>query len=194
MNHERRRYFRIEDSVQLKLLPVDEASLETRIQQFHNQPPARLGLHEIDMRRRQQAEKDLERISQQHPEIGRYLESMQRQLDQLVELGCARTDDVVDPSPVAVNLSAQGIALASQRCLEPGAMIELHLRLRPAEGGIVILARVVRCRADAKAANVYRVALDFEHILEADRQRVARHVFDQQRLALVQGTAGDVAR
>jgi hypothetical protein len=188
MNYERRRYFRIQDSVQLKLLPVDEASLESLIQQFHNQPPARTSLHEIDMGRRQQVA-DLDRIRQQNPELGRYLESMQRQLDQLVERCSGRTDDFVDPSPVAVNLSAQGIAFASHSCLDPDSMVELHLRLRPAERGIAILARVVRCRADATATDMYRVALNFEHILEADRQRVARHVFDQQRLALVKASA-----
>lgn len=44
------------------------------------------------------------------------------------------------------------------------------------------LARVVRC--DAVEDGGYRIAVDFTHLREADREAIIRHVYRLQRLQL----------
>lgn len=169
---------------------IDADQLEQRIQQLHDRSAGR----ELDDGRdvewmRLQAE--IHRLKQEQPELARIAERMQCQLELLVERCGTDGSVLAHQRPVDVNLSAQGIAFDSDRAVQPGDWAELTLQLTAVAAGVTILARVVRCQPLKEQPGICRIALDFEHILEADRQSIARYIMERQRQQLVRPT-GDL--
>jgi PilZ domain-containing protein len=75
-----------------------------------------------------------------------------------------------------VNISASGAVISRMACLAAGDEANLLLRLAPYEPPLSIRCRVVR-----EFDEDFR-AVHFEAIMESDRERIVRFVFDRQRL------------
>ena len=80
----------------------------------------------------------------------------------------------------AVNISGSGVLLSAREGLAAGDAIDLTLWLAPHEPPIAICGRVIR-EAD-KDKHLW--AVHFEHMHEADRERIVRFVFERQRVEL----------
>lgn len=80
-----------------------------------------------------------------------------------------------------VNISACGAVVSRLSQLDAGDEVRLSLQLAPYEPPVEIVGRVVREFDDE-----FR-AVHFEEILEADRERIIRFVFDRQRLERREG-------
>jgi len=104
----------------------------------------------------------------------------------------ARVDAVLEATvapgiaAAAVNISGSGAVLSARGGLAPGDAIELSLKLAPHEPPIVISGRVVRRAGE----NEHLWAIHFEHVHQADRERIVRYVFERQRIEIqrVKGT------
>jgi hypothetical protein len=96
----------------------------------------------------------------------------------------ARVDAVLEATvapdirAVAVNISGSGAVVSRIDGLAPGDAVDLSLQLGPHEPPIVVRGRVVR-ECDDKLRAVH-----FEHIGQADRERIVQFVFERQRLEL----------
>ena len=185
MNKERRRYFRISDEVRLSFERVPAEQLDARIREFHGQAPES-GQSGSDALEREKLLSALAAIKLSQPEIGQVLDGLLRQIDRTRERCCARHGGFANPRTVQADLSAQGIAFESTEMLSCGDMVEMHLQLTAESKLGSILARTVRCDKAEGGSAGYHLALDFEHILEADRQRIVAHVMALQRQALSQ--------
>ncbi len=80
-----------------------------------------------------------------------------------------------------VNISAGGAVVSRLSEMDAGDEVRLSLQLAPYEPPVEIVGRVVREFDDE-----FR-AVHFEQILEADRERIIRFVFDRQRLERREG-------
>lgn len=181
MTEERRRFFRIEDIVSLKAEVIDEQQLPERLESFWNNQ------HQFSIRnefnyRLEQHQADLKTISLKMPELGRYLSMLQQQLDILTDK-ILQDEDKFTEQEKNVNLSAQGISFLSDEAASVGEIVELHLKLNPGKQKIVVFTRVVNCEPMEENGQ-YKIALDFEHIHEADREILVKHVHGKQLLAL----------
>ncbi len=182
MAEERRRFYRIEDIVSMKTEVVDESEAPERIKQFWQEQ------HQFSIRndfnyKLEQHQADLKAIKTKMPELGRYLSILQEQLDILTDKILEDEDKFTDLEH-QVNLSAQGIAFVSPEAAQHGDILELHLKLNPGRQKIVIFARVVSCEPVEDPTGHYNIALDFEHIHEADREIIVKHVHGKQLTAL----------
>ena len=182
MAKERRRFYRIEDIVSMKAEVVNEAEAPERINQFWQEQ------HQFSIRndfnyKLEQHQADLKAIKTKMPELGRYLSILQEQLDILTDKILEDEEKFTDLE-LQVNLGAQGIAFISPETAQPGDVIELHLKLNPGRQKIVIFARVVSCNPVDNPAGHYDIALDFEHIHDADREIIVKHVHGKQLTAL----------
>lgn len=177
---ERRRFFRIEDIVGLKTAPVDKQELPQRLDEFWNNQ------HDFSIRNEfnyklDQHKADFQKINKKMPELGRYLSILQEQLDILTDK-LLEDEDKFTELEKQVNLSAQGISFYSEEPAAIGEIVELHLKLMPERQQIVVFAKVVKCQKEKDGK--YRIALDFEHIHEADREILVKHVHGKQLRAL----------
>ncbi len=182
MSDERRRFFRIDDTVGLKAERIDPKQVEEKIEHFRQNRHEYSMLNDFNFQL-DQHRADLRKISERMPELGRYLKVLQQQIDYLTEKLLPDDERFVDREQ-PVNISAQGIAFYSSESADPGDIVELHLKLHPSQHRIMVLARVIQCERDRKQEGQYRIALDFEHIREADRELLVKHVHGRQLQAL----------
>jgi predicted nuclease with TOPRIM domain len=181
MSEERRRFFRIDDIVNLKAEVIEEAEVENRLQRFWEDQ------HEFSLRNEfnyklEQHQADLKHIKTKIPELGRYLEILQQQIDVLTDRLLADEDKFTELEK-QVNLSAQGISFFTDQAANHDDVVELHIKLNPGRQKIVVFARVVSCKETDDERGRYAVALDFEHIHEADREILVKHVHGKQLTA-----------
>ena len=179
---ERRRYFRIEDLVGLKTQVVDQPEVEQKLEKFWNDQ------HQYSLRNEfnfklEQHQADLKKIKTKMPEVGRYLSLLQEQIDVLTNK-ILQDEDTFTDLEMEVNLSAQGIAFYTNEAVKIGDIVELNLKLLPGRQRIVVFSRVVDCKPVGEPEGHYRIALDFEHIHEADREILIKHVHGKQLRAL----------
>ena len=181
MSEERRRYYRIEEDVMLSLSPIAAAELDQRLDDFWSNE------HEFSIRNNynfqiSQHIADRHKIENKMPELGRYLAVLEKQIDLL-------TDKLLDDSDARsmqqkfTNLSAQGIAYHDDKAPPQGELAEFKLKLLPSGLRLVIIARVVKVETVTEQGG-HRISLDFEHLHEADREILIKHIHSKQMEAL----------
>ena len=116
------------------------------------------------------------------PELGRYLSVLEKQIDHLTEKLIA-DDDTASMQNKSANLSAQGIAFYDDAAPQQDELVELKLKLLPSGLRLVIIARVVLVESDSGQTES-RISLDFEHLQEADREILIKHIHAKQMEAL----------
>jgi len=175
---ERRRFFRIEDIVGLKTEVIGKPQLEQKLESFWNDQ------HHFSLRNEfnyklEQHQADLQHIKKKMPEVGRYLSILQEQLDILTDK-ILQDEDKFTELEKQVNLSAQGISFYAEESANTNDIVELHLKLLPGRQQIVVFSRVIECLKVEDDQGKYKIALDFEHIHEADREILVKHVHGKQ--------------
>jgi len=184
MQQDRRRFFRVEDTVGLKLIPIEKKQLDAKLDNFWNDQ------HQFSLRNEfnyqlDQHQADLQKIKNKMPELGRYLGVLQQQIDLLTEKVLAGDDDFTESS-VPANISAQGISFHSKQNFAKLDMVEMHIQLIPSHQKIVTLATVVEFTPHPKNKE-YNLSLDFTHIHEADQELLVKHIHARQLNALSAG-------
>jgi len=182
MNRERRRYFRIEDIVGLKTKVISQQNISEKLDSFWNDQ------HQFSIRNEfnyklEQHQADLNHIKGKMPELGRYLSVLQEQIDLITEK-LVSDEENQNNEETEVNISAQGISFQSNEKAIPGDIIELQLKLLPSKQEIVTFSKVIDCQPVNDSKNQYLISLDFEHIHEADRELLVKHVHGKQLRAL----------
>lgn len=180
---ERRRYFRIDDEVALALMPVAGVDEEARIDDFWQNEHAYSIRNNYNFQIEQHIA-DFNRIEKRLPELARYLRVMERQIDRITEK-LAVEDDDSKIERKSVNISAQGLQFHADDAPPKGSLVELTLKLLPSGLRLVIMARVVQVEAENDPDDgAHRISLDFEHLHEADREILAKHVHGKQMESL----------
>lgn len=99
-------------------------------------------------------------------------------VDAVVEVCVAPAGARGSRPAVAVNISGSGAVLARLDDPAPGEQVDMWLALAPAAPPMRISGRVVR-----ETEGELR-AVRFEHVTQADRERIVHFVFERQRLEL----------
>ncbi|MFZ9037769.1 MAG: PilZ domain-containing protein [Gammaproteobacteria bacterium] len=116
------------------------------------------------------------------PGLARYLSVLEKQIDRLTEKLIVDDDEKLMVNQSA-NLSAQGISYSGADAPRQGSLAELKLKLLPSGLRLVIIACVVLVEKDAGQGE-HKISLDFEHLNEADREILIKHIHGKQMEAL----------
>lgn len=177
-DRERRRYFRIEDEVGLRVTPIPAAEEARAIDAFEDERSHASLMNEL--RALRDAHLPQRRsLEYKFPTVATYVRLLEKQIDLLAQ---AIGDDdgyAADPD-TAVNLSAQGLCFDRDEPLEIGSLVELKLTLFPDLTHIRTLARVIRSEEPSDKGT----AVELTHLREADKEAIVRHVHTLQRLRL----------
>lgn len=179
LEQERRRYFRIDDQVGLKLVGIAAADEATAIASFDDSS-ARAGLVNELRAVREKHLPERRNLETRFPTVASYIEMLERQIE-IIAFAIDDRDDFPNEPSQAVNLSAQGLSLASETGFAMGSLVEVSLALFPDHSRIKALARVVKC--DAEETGMV-TALEFVYLREADREAIIHHVHALQRRRL----------
>lgn len=174
----RRAYYRIDDTVFLsyRIIPEEELGrfmekLQEEAENFYFSVKGDMVMAEA-----------IASIRVSQPAIAIYLEALDRKINLLTHLVMNKHAGIEDYPPQQVNLSGGGIAFDVEQEIPIGTNIELKLVLLPRYNGILIRAIVVYCKRQENnnQKSSWRVALNFSHIRDIDRDLIIRHVLRKQ--------------
>ncbi|GAB0147598.1 hypothetical protein McPS_03380 [Marichromatium sp. PS1] len=164
---ERRRFFRIDDTVGLQLTPIAAADEAQMIAEF-SERSADIGLLNELHAIRDQALPQRRKLEYKFPTVAAYTRVLERQIEMLAIAFESRQQGIVlELQPV--NLSAQGMSLALDPPPAPGSLLEIELQLLPEGNRILTLGRVLE-RDEGPSA------IEFEQLRDADREAIVRHI------------------
>ena len=181
MINERRDFFRIEDKVLLRCLPVDESSvLADRIPaQFNDDSSYSLmrDLQHID----QENNKFLRAIAEHNRELEIYLKAMNKKIELIASRLVENLESADDQQSVLVSLSEGGLAFHSVSEYPHDSYLALQLTLLPSHISLILFAKVINSSlAGDGQMGTYATAVSFIHLKDSDRQIIAKHIMQLQ--------------
>ncbi len=173
---DRREFFRVEDRALLRYCTVSaEAAAAT---------PAESHFDDSDlfwlMRELRNIDREnhnvLRTIAEQSRDLGLYLRSINHKIELIANALLARNPDHEDITAQEISLSEGGFSFLVEPRLDIGSTLALELTLLPAQIGICCYGEVIANRDEPPQRSV----VQFVHLRDADRQLIARHIFQVQ--------------
>lgn len=179
MTQERRRYYRIDEEVMISLTPIEAGELEAQLEDFWSNEQVFSIRNDYNYQISQHIA-DRHVVEKKMPELGRYLSVLEQQITRLTDKLIVN-DDEHSMQQKKANLSAQGVSYHATEAPQQDDMVELKLKLLPSGLRLVIIARVVLIETDSgQDQGEYKISLDFEHLHEADREILIKHIHGKQ--------------
>ncbi|VVN00967.1 PilZ domain-containing protein [Pseudomonas fluorescens] len=186
---DRREYYRIEDTIALEIRPLSAAEA-TGQEVLQDASPLFNLLSELHLSEFE-SQHLLRQISERDRTTAAFLKSQNKRIDLLSQVIAITTlGQIGEPQPVII--SEGGIDFQHPSPIATGAHLSVKLVLMPQALGLLLRARVTHC--DRKGDG-YDVGTEFEHLSDAQRQLLARHILQKQaqerRLAREQLESGN---
>lgn len=181
---ERRRFFRIDDEVCLEYELISEQEYSNAPQELEQVQQSSFGLSADFAFMNFEYSPILNSIRSAHPEIGQYLDFINRKLDALSQRLLEEEIPCENSNKQLVNISASGIAFNSSDELEDNQPLRIRLVLLPEKVGILVFGRVVHNHTSDSDRNL--ISIDFEHIRYDDRELMIKHNLNKQMQELRQ--------
>ena len=178
---ERRRFFRIDDTVNLFYKVVDEQTMLAASKvadDLLSNCSLVTALDVLD----QESRLILYRIEKNEPEIAEYLKLMESKISLLAQAVMRQGNDFTDSNMRNANISASGLAFESDIAVEKGQFLEIKLLLTSCLAVIVIYGKVIYCRED-KLGDIsmpYQIGIDYLNLKDQDREILIKHVVKRQ--------------
>ena len=183
---ERRRYFRIDDDIILKVRRLSKDKLDDELARFEEKRESVCFMNsfELDSEKMLPVKRVLEN---NYPDIAEYLDFLEMRINTLSRKIAGNSDESPETMQ-RVNISAQGIQYYSAQALDADDLVELQITLKPGNKHLLIIGTVVWSIDDPKAAEDqrYAIAIDFSYIKDADREVLVKHIHKKQLISLSQ--------
>ncbi|VVO83049.1 hypothetical protein PS893_01904 [Pseudomonas fluorescens] len=186
---DRREYYRIEDTIALEIRPLS-ASEAADQEVLQDASPLFNLLSELHLSEFE-SQHLLRQINERDRNIAAFLKSQNKRIDLLSQvIAITVLGQIGEPQPVII--SEGGIDFQHPSPIAAGAHLSVKLVLMPQALGLLLRAHVTHC--DRKGDG-YDVGTEFEHLTDAQRQLLARHILQKQaqvrRLAREQLESGN---
>ena len=175
---ERRRYFRIEDTVRVAYEVVTESEASRREEEMARTDYAAPN-------RLQQTERHLQllidKLRVQNPEYAEAIELLNIKFNCLKETGATERGGYRSKSEVKkVSISACGISFDEDDRFDVGAKLYMDLILLPTDFHIHTLGKVVDCLPHGEATGEWVVRVDFYGLRSEDEEFLVQHIVKRQ--------------
>ncbi|KQZ78049.1 MULTISPECIES: PilZ domain-containing protein [Pseudomonas] len=186
---DRREYYRIEDTIALEIRPLS-ATEATGQEVLQDASPLFNLLSELHLSEFE-SQHLLRQINERDRNIAAFLKSQNKRIDLLSQvIALTVLGQIGEPQPVII--SEGGIDFQHPTPIAAGSRLSVKLVLMPQALGLLLRARVTHC--DRKGDG-FDVGTEFEHLTDAQRQLLARHILQKQaqerRLAREQLESGN---
>jgi len=173
---ERRRFFRIDDAVNLYYRIVDEQTVDAASKVTDDVLSNCSLVTALDVLN-QESRLVLYRIEKNEPEIADYLKLIDSKISLLAQAVLQQNNDLSDSTLCNTNLSASGIAIDVDSEIKEGEFIEVKLFLSSCIAVIVLYGKVVYCK---KNSGCYQIGIDYINLKDADREVLIKHIVKRQ--------------
>lgn len=178
---ERRRYFRVNDTIHLLHRVVDASKV---VQHSHVSNDV-LGSYSLTAALdvlNQEAAALAPRLERRDPEIVEYLKLIDNKINLIAQAIACQEHEFSEHDKKEVNLSASGLAFSNNNAIAVGACLELRMLLTSCLAVIVAYARVVQCKDIAKdnPEHPYLICVEYINMNEEDRELLIKHAIKKQ--------------
>lgn len=175
---ERRRFFRVNDSVSLsyQLIEATTASMGLKaLEKVSNEFSLAATLELLS----QDASRIMQHLQTQNPQFLELYRVLDAKINAIAQSVMFLGYNVNAKSCQHVNLSAAGLAFQQQEALDVGQNLAIQLYLPGALAQIGVYGRVVNCKT-VDTSNDYLIGVDFTHVREEDQELLIKHVVRTQ--------------
>jgi hypothetical protein len=178
---EKRRYFRVNDKINLLLRVVDESKISQR-SHVSMDVLSSCSLSAALEVLNQEAAAVSSRLERRDPEVFEYLKIIDNKINLIASALNPREEAFSEHDMHEVSLSAAGVAFTNEIALPVGTLLELRMLLTSCLVVIVAFARVVQCKDISQDNATYPFAICAEYINmnEEDRELLIKHVIKKQ--------------
>ena len=175
MNDERRRYFRIDDTVGITYQRVDHSE-PTEHKEESFAPDILTLVSEHDRR----IEQLIYEISDENPKVGELVMIFNQKVERIVNQLVLKSGLVnrIAHRVKEVNISACGMAFINDEPIKVGERLRMDITLFPGDTKIQTLARVISC--DSADGELFYWRLEFYSMNSAAQERLIQHIVRSQ--------------
>lgn len=178
---ERRRFFRIDDEINLFYQKIDE-KLILEPSYLSDNILSNCSLSSALDMVSQDSSALLARLERTQPEVADYLRLIETKIDLVAQAIMLQGGQFKENTTRNANLSASGIAFEVEQQLEPGDYLEIKMLLVHCVAVIVAYGKVVYCKnsQSGDAQYPYLVGVDYVNMKDQDRELLIKHVVKKQ--------------
>lgn len=177
---ERRRFFRIEDTVNLFYKIVDENAVQA-LSHVSDDVLSNCSLAAALDVLAQEGRIISARLEKNEPEMFEYLKVMDTKINLIAQAVMMQDAQFTEHDSRDVNISASGIAFAADEALQKEQLLEIKIMLTSCMAVIVAYARVIYCCQNVKGGPYsYVIGVDFVNMKDDDRELLIKHVVKRQ--------------
>ncbi len=182
MNQERRRYFRINDTVGLSYKVMSKSASQPL--DDSGDEPSQIYLNKQD----KQMLDLIKKLAKKQPEIAALMALFNQKLERLSNLMAldGHRIDSISMQLKEVNISACGIAFHHDTPIEMNSILELDISLLPDDQVLKTQGRVVACSEDENTSNTentHYIRIDFYAMDSVSQERLIQHIVKNQIIA-----------
>ena len=178
---ERRRFFRIDDEINLFYKKVEPESIQGNAELTADLLNNCSLAAALDMLA-QESQLIFNRIERSDPDIAEYLKIMDSKINLLARTILMEGNELVEQRPHNVSLSASGVSFDCAQSFSAGDYLEVRILLTSCMAVIVSYGRVVYCRKNGAGNDEFPfvVGMEYTQITEQDRELLIKHVVKRQ--------------
>ncbi|MDT8426942.1 MAG: PilZ domain-containing protein [Methyloprofundus sp.] len=178
---ERRRFFRIDDEINLFYKKVEPASIKKYSEASSELLNNCLLAAALDILN-QESQIIFNRIERSNPDVADYLKVMDNKINLVARAALMDGTDLIDEQSRNVSLSASGVAFECEELIAEGEFLEIRLLLTSSMAVIVSYGDVVYSHKnpEIKSDFPYVVGVAFSEMKEQDRELLIKHVVKRQ--------------
>jgi len=174
---ERRRFFRIDDTISLSYRFIDEAVAHLGLKPANHLPTEYSLAATLDVLS-QEALRIMQRLDKQNDELLELYKVLDAKINAVAKVAMFRAGNICDENCQEVNLSAAGVAFQQSSPMEIGQNLALEMYLPSSMALIMVYGKVVNC--ESPEPDRYLISVDFTHIKEEDQELLIKHVVRRQ--------------
>lgn len=177
----RRRFFRIDDEVNLQYKIVD-AQIALNDNKENTESLSSCSIVTTLDRLSEEAKLIMLRVRKIQPEVAEYLKILDTKIDLISQEAIRQHNNLAEENIRNANISATGLAFENNVEIEKGELLEIKLLLTSFSTVIVVYGQVIYCKnVDTEDDTMpYLVGIDYVNINEQDREILIKHVVKKQ--------------
>jgi c-di-GMP-binding flagellar brake protein YcgR len=176
-SEDRRRFFRIDDAINLYYKIVDEQTVISASKMTDDVLSSCSLATALDVLG-QESRLILHRVEKREPEIAEYLKLMDSKIGLLAQAVLQQDNDLSESKVCNTNLSASGLAIEVETPVKEGEFIEVKLFLSSCVAVILLYGKVVYCKKNAESS--YQIGIDYINLKDEDREVLIKHIVKRQ--------------
>lgn len=179
--HEKRRYFRVSDTISLLYKIVDDFDID-QLSHISDDVLENCSLAAALEVLNEDTRMLAPRLERRDPELFEYLKIIDTKINLIVQALIRDNEQFAKHDKHDVSLSGSGLAFRNQHPIEVGRILELRMMLTSCLAVIVSYGRVVDCREiiQRNPEQPYEISVEYINMKEEDREVLLRHVVKKQ--------------